>query len=194
MAVTLRVATPEDGAACAAVYAPYVAETPISFETAPPGAADMAARIAKILPDYPWLVAEREGAPVGYAYACRHRDRAAYRWSVDVGIYVAREACRQGIGKALYRALLALLKAQGFESAYGGVALPNAASVALHESSGFRPIGVYPRVGYKSGAWRDVGWWGVSLGAAGNPPAEPVPFAEYRRRPGWDAALSTILP
>lgn len=189
MTVRLRVATPDDGAACAAIYAPYVSETPISFETEPPSAADMAARIAKILPDYPWLIAERGGVALGYAYGARHRERAAYRWGADVGIYLDRDSCGQGVGKMLYRALLALLTAQGFEIAYGGIALPNPASVALHEGFGFRPVGVYARTGYKMGAWRDVGWWELTLGGAGDPPAEPVPFAEWRRRPGWDAPL-----
>jgi phosphinothricin acetyltransferase len=194
MTVSVRVATPDDGAACAAIYAPWVTDTVISFEIDPPDAAAMAARIDKMLPDYPWLVAERDGAPVGYAYGARHRERAAYRWGVDVGVYLRREACGQGVGTALYRALLALLKAQGFETAYGGITLPNPASVALHERFGFTPAGVYARTGYKMGAWRDVGWWQLRLGGAGDPPAEPVPFDRFRQIPGWDAPLAASVP
>lgn len=189
MAISLRIATPDDGAACAAIYAPYVTDLPTSFEIQAPDGAEMSARIARILPDYPWLVAEEGGVPLGYAYASRHHERAAYRWGVDVGVYLAGGARGRGVGAALYRALLALLKAQGFETAYGGIALPNPASVALHESFGFRPAGLYRRTGYKMGEWRDVGWWELVLGGAGSPPAEPVPFAEFRNRPGWDAPL-----
>ncbi len=191
MDTALRIAVPEDGAACAAVYAPYVADTIISFEMVPPTAEEMAARIVKTLPDYPWLIAEAGGAVAGYAYASQHHARAAYRWGADVGVYLAEAARGQGVGKRLYTALLALLKAQGYETAYGGISLPNPASIALHEGLGFTPVGVYARTGYKMGAWRDVGWWQLALGGAvGDPPAEPVPFAEFRRRPGWDACLS----
>lgn len=190
MSVTLRVATPEDGAACAAIYAPYVAETAISFEAVPPSADEMSERIARVLPDYPWLIGEQGGRPIGYAYASRHRERAAYRWGADVAVYVDGAHHRRGVGRALYRALLALLKGQGFETAYGGVTLPNSKSAGLHEACGFTPVGVYRRTGYKMGVWHDVGWWELRLGGAGaDPPAEPVPFAQYRLRPGWDAPL-----
>lgn len=189
MTLSLRVATPDDGAACAAIYAPYVRNTVISFEMDPPDAAAMAARIERVLPDYPWLIAERDGAAVGYAYGARHHERPAYRWGADVGIYVAQDARGQGAGKALYRALIGLLNAQGFETLYGGITLPNPASVALHESFGFTQAGLYRRTGHKNGAWHDVGWWELMLGGAGDAPAEPVPFARYRTRPGWDAAL-----
>jgi phosphinothricin acetyltransferase len=198
MTVSLRVATPDDGAACAAIYAPYVTGTAISFESEPPSTADMAARIARTLPVHPWLVAEEGGAVIGYAYAGRHAERAAYRWAAEVSVYVMRGRHRRGVGRTLYRALLNVLKAQGFETAWGGATLPNPASVGLHESFGFRHVGSYRRVGFKSGGWHDVGWWGLDLGGAscraGDPPPDPVPFAEYRTRPGWVAALSTASP
>jgi phosphinothricin acetyltransferase len=120
-------------------------------------------------------VHDEGGRILGYAYASRHRERAAYQWSADVSCYVRPEARGRGIGKALYTELLRRLEAQGFRNAYAGIALPNDASVRLHESVGFRPIGVYRGVGFKQGAWRDVGWWGVPLGAPESNPAPPRP-------------------
>lgn len=195
MSLSLRVATPDDGAALAAIYAPYIEDTAISLELTAPDADQMAARIASILPSFPWLVAERDGAVIGYAYYGAHHERLGYRWSVNFGVYLAQNARGQGAGKALYRALIALARAQGYEMAFGGITLPNAASVGLHESVGFRPIGVYPRAAWKMGEWRDVGWWGLEIGGAretgepGDPPAEPVPFSELRAAPGWGAAF-----
>lgn len=172
----IRAATPDDAAAVAAIYAPYVRDTAISFETVPPDEAQMAERIVKILPVLPWLVHEADGGVTGYAYAAPHRERAAYRWSVDAAIYLDSGAHRRGIGSALYATLIAALRLQGYHRAYGGITLPNAASVGLHEAQGFRPIGVYPQVGFKFGAWRDVGWWGLDLAPASHEPAEPLPF------------------
>jgi len=174
----IRTATREDAAAIAAIYAPYVLDTVISFETVPPGEAQMAERIAKVLPGLPWLVHESGGRVTGYAYASQHRERAAYRWSVDAGIYLRGDAHRQGIGSALYATLFAALRMQGYHRVYGGITLPNAASVGLHEAHGFRPIGVYPQVGYKFGAWRDVGWWGLDLAPASHEPVEPLSFSD----------------
>ena len=176
--IKLRPARAEDAAAIAAIYAPYVAGTAVSFETEPPDAAEMRERIGRLVAQYPWLVAERDGAIEGYAYACEHRARKAYRWSVDVAVYLHASAQRRGIGRALYGALFALLRAQRYVNAYAGITLPNAASVGLHEALGFRPVGVYRRVGYKSGAWRDVGWWQLELLAPADPPDEPLPFPQ----------------
>ncbi len=136
----------------------------------------MAARIRDTTRAYPWLVAEVDGQMAGYAYASKHRERAAYRWAVDVAVYVdpARQRC--GIGRALYEALLDRLTAQGFRIACAGIALPNPASVALHERVGFEPVGVYRRIGWKLGQWYDVAWYQRLLMPAGaDPPAEPGP-------------------
>ncbi|MBV8062243.1 MAG: N-acetyltransferase, partial [Nevskia sp.] len=153
---TIRLAGPADAAALAAVYAPYVRDTVISFEAEPPDAAEMARRLAAVAARLPWLVAEDGSGVLGYAYAGEHRNRAAYRWDVDAAVYLDSRAHRRGIGRALYRVLFALLRAQGYVNAYAGITLPNAASVGLHEALGFVPVGVYRAVGYKFGAWHDV--------------------------------------
>ncbi len=179
MSAAIRDARPDDdAAACAAIYAPAIEGSAISFEETPPGAAEIAARMRSYQPTHPWLVAERGGEVVGYAYACPHRDRAAYRWSVDVSVYVAAGERGSGHGRALYTELFERLRRQGFRSACAGVTLPNEASVGLHEALGFRPIGVFRQIGFKQGAWRDVGWWQLELAPApaGAPP-EPLPPA-----------------
>lgn len=173
----LRVARVEDAQAIADIYAPYVRDTVISFEDVPPTPAEMADRIAQILPTYPFLVHEAAGDVVAYAYASPHRAREAYRWSCDVTVYARPEVHGKGIGRRLYGELLALLEAQGLHMAYGGIALPNAASVGLHEAMGFRQVALYPEVGFKHGAWRDVGWWAKTLASATDG-AEPIPFAD----------------
>jgi phosphinothricin acetyltransferase len=169
----IRLATPADAPALQAIYAPIVAGTVISFELTPPTVGEMADRIRKTLPAYPWLVLERDGQILGYAYAGAHRARPAYRWSVDVSVYVAEAGRRRGIGRALYERLLALLRRQGFQAAFAGIALPNPASVALHEAVGFVPLGIYRDVGFKLGAWHDVGWWQCPVGDRPADPAEP---------------------
>lgn len=142
MPPTIRLATLDDVEQVQAIYAPYCA-TPISFETEPPTREEMRRRMEKIRGLYPWLVCEDGGEILAYVYASQHRERAAYRWSVDTTVYVRLGRERRGVGRALYTSLLALLPLQGFVNAYAGVTLPNAASVGLHEAMGFRPVGVY---------------------------------------------------
>ena len=174
---TIRSADPErDAAACAAIYAPHVEAAPISFEEIAPDAAEMAARIERIRATHPWLVAERGGEVVGYAYACPHRQRTAYRWSVDASVYVATGQAGQGVGHDLYTELCERLRRQRFRMACAGITLPNPASIALHESLGFVQVGTMRQIGFKAGAWRDVGWWQLELAPAGaEPPPEPLP-------------------
>lgn len=175
----IRRADPErDAAACAAIYAPHVTDGAASFEEVAPSAAQMAERITRLAPTHPWLVEERDGEVVGYAYACEHRPRAGYRWAVDVAVYVQRDHQREGVGRRLYEALLERLRAQGFRRACAGITLPNDASVGLHEALGFAPVGVYRRIGWKHGAWRDVGWWQIDLAPGDHSaPGEPSPPA-----------------
>jgi len=170
----------QDAAACAAIYAPYVSDTVISLEEQPPTEHDLADRIRRTMQTHPWLVAQDEHQVVGYAYATRHRERASYRWAADVAVYVDPQHHRRGIGRALYETLFTRMTAQGLRVACAGITLPNDASVGLHESLGFRPVGVYKNIGYKHGAWRDVGWWQLDLAGADRPPTEPQPPTEPR--------------
>jgi len=180
-AVRIREVAATDAAAIASIYAPYVRDTIISFETEPPAAGEMSSRIAAIVLRHPWLVAEQGGQLLGYAYAGEHRSRAAYRWDVDVAVYLAAAAHRRGIGRRLYRALFEVLRRQGYVNGYAGISLPNAGSVGLHEALGFLPVGIYRNVGYKHGAWHDVGWWALNLQSPPSQPAEPVPYPQLDR-------------
>ncbi len=158
--LAIRQALISDAEAIQAIYAPIVENTPISFEEKPPSADEMASRITATREQgYPYLVADQDGDAVAYAYAGQHRARAAYRWSVDVTIYVAEAARGAGIGKALYEELLQQLRQAEFHAAFAGIALPNPGSVGLHEAVGFTHVGTYQEVGFKFGRWHDVGWW-----------------------------------
>lgn len=175
----VRVASADDAAAIAEIYGPYVRDTAISFEETPPSVAAMRTRIETTLSAYPFLVFEDAGRVVAYAYASRHAERAAYRWSCDVAVYAAPHVQRRGIGQALYTQLFATLSRQGVHSAYAGITLPNEKSVGLHEAMGFEHLGVYREVGFKHGAWRDVGWW-QRVVCKGAPAGEPVAFGDLR--------------
>ena len=168
-----------DATTCADIYAPYVRDTPISLEERVPTAQEIAERIEATTRTHPWLVAEDETGLIGYAYASRHRERASYRWAADVAVYVSPARHRTGAGRALYGTLFARLADQGYRIACAGITLPNEASVGLHEALGFRPVGVYRKIGWKLGAWHDVGWWQLELAAPGTsddgPPREPEP-------------------
>ena len=159
MSISIRPAlAARDAAACTAIYAPFVTDSVASFELEPPDEAEMARRISEYGASHAWFVAETEGQVIGYAYGSPHRTRAAYASSCDVGIYVDPGSSRQGVGKALYAALLEKL-ARSYHAALAGIVLPNPASVALHEAIGFEHLGTYREVGWKHGAWHDVGWW-----------------------------------
>ena len=155
---TIRDATDDDAPACAAIYAPYVAETTVSFEDEPPSAEEVGRRIALARQAHAWLVLEEDGEVVGYAYAAPVKERAAYRWSCEVSVYLARGRSGAGRGRALYEALFARLAERGYRQALAGMTLPNDRSAALHRALGFQPVGVQRRIGWKHGAWRDVAW------------------------------------
>ena len=140
------------------IYAPFVTASWISFELKPPSVEEMARRIADYGASHAWLVAELDGVVAGYAYGSPHRTREAYTSSCDVAIYVDPACARQGIGRKLYTALFLELRKK-YHAAFAGIALPNDASIGLHEAMGFTPVGVYREVGWKLGGWRDVGWW-----------------------------------
>jgi L-amino acid N-acyltransferase YncA len=177
----VRHAEPQrDAAACASIYAPNVVPGPASFEEEAPESGAMAERIATASKSYPWLVSERDGRVAGFAYGSAHRSRAAYRWAVDVTVYVDPQIHRGGVGRELYEALLELLARQRLHIACAGIALPNDASVGLHEALGFDLVGVYRDIGFKGGEWRDVGWWQKRLLPADAPPEEPLPPQRLR--------------
>ena len=157
--VRIRSATPADAVALREIYRPYVETTAISFEIEVPSIEEFQRRISVAVEGWSWLVAEVDDRQVGYAYACAHRAREAYRTSVETSAYVREDYQRQGIGRDLYTQLLNELGERGFGSAFAGITLPNEASVGFHKSLGFEPIGVFPRVGRKFGAWHDVAWF-----------------------------------
>ncbi len=189
----IRLAAERDAEEIAEIYAPNVRQSIVSFETEVPPAEEMRGRIGGAGDRFAWLVCERQGRILGYAYAGEHRSRSAYRWSVDVSAYVREETRGAGVGKALYTSLISVLALQGFYNAYAGIALPNPASVGLHESVGFRPVGVYREVGYKLGGWHDVGWWSLVLRAHVANPAEPAGLSSVLTAGRGDAALASGL-
>jgi L-amino acid N-acyltransferase YncA len=190
----IRLATERDAEQIAAIYAPNVSDTIISFEFEPPTADEMRRRIELTLRRYPWLVCERQGWLLGYAYAGAHGSRWAYQWSVDVSVYVHEEVRRTRVGRALYTSLFAALELQGFYNAYAGATLPNPASVGLHEGVGFQRVGVYRGVGYKLGAWHDVVWWHLPLRQKVVDPDPPADLPSVLGSEEWDAALTRGLP
>jgi L-amino acid N-acyltransferase YncA len=177
MTARIRLAGETDAPAIAAIYRPYVAASRFSFEEIAPEANEIAVRMSN--PLHPWLVAEEEGCVVGYASTSPMRNRAAYRWSVESGIYLTPSAQRRGIARQLLGAHLALLQWQGFVTVVAGIALPNDASVALHEKLGFTLSGIERGVGFKLGEWVDVGRWQRDLALRDADPAEPRPFEPF---------------
>jgi phosphinothricin acetyltransferase len=178
----VRLADPErDAAGVAEIYRPAVESSIATFEEVAPNAEEMERRMRITLERTPWLVMDDGREVAGYAYAAPHRERPGYRWAVDISVYVAPGLVGRGIGRRLYDELLAILRRQGFVNVYAGIALPNPASVALHEAIGMERIGVYERVGYKLGAWVDVAWYGMRLREPPARPTEPVPLGELPR-------------
>jgi L-amino acid N-acyltransferase YncA len=185
----IRFATPADAPAVAEIYGPFCEDSPITFETERPTVAEIEGRIRKIIERFPWLVYENGKEVLGYAYAGPHRDRAAYRWSVDVAIYVSGKCQAQGFGTALYTVLFELLRIQGFFQAYAGITLPNPASIRLHQRLGFEPVGIFKQVGYKANAWHDVSWWALILQTADRPPSETLLIRDVLKREDFRAAI-----
>ena len=190
---TIRLATTDDAAEIAAIYAPYCESTVISFKETAPSADEMARRIAAVGATRPWIVLEDNTGIIGYAYASPHHERAAYRWSVSTAIYISRNHHRRGAGRALYTTLFALLRVLGYRQATAGVTLPNAASVGLHAAFGFAPVGVYRRIGYKMGGWHDVGWYQVEIQPGSESPADPRAIGQIVDTPEWHDAVARGL-
>ncbi|GAB2565772.1 arsinothricin resistance N-acetyltransferase ArsN1 family B [Spirosoma areae] len=177
--MTIRFATPADAPVLLAIYAPYITDSCISFEYEVPTVTEFAERIRIIHQRLPYLVAEVDGRIRGYAYASRHRDRAAYQWSVDTSVYVHPDGHRQGVARQLYTTLFDLLRRQGYFNAYAGITLPNPKSEAFHQTMGFKPVGIYTNVGYKFGVWHDVSWLQLALQAHQPNPALPISITEF---------------
>jgi L-amino acid N-acyltransferase YncA len=169
----VRDASEADAAACAAIYAPYVTKTAITFETDPPDPGEMAGRIAESSRSHAWMVLCEGDRVVGFAYGRPFGTRAAYRWSCEVSVYLELGRRRTGGGRLLYEALFSRLAARGYQTAVAGMTLPNDASVGLHRAMGFEPVGIYRRIGWKLGSWHDVAFAQLQLGAEPDNPAEP---------------------
>jgi L-amino acid N-acyltransferase YncA len=189
-AMRTRIANADDAAAIVEIYRPAITERATSFEIDVPSAAEMAERIAATLEQFPWLVREDGSGILGYAYATRHRERAAYQWCVEVSAYVREGQHRRGVGRTLYQQLFDLLSAQRFHIAYAGITLPNDASVAFHRAMGFVPVGTYRDIGYKFGKWHDVQWLVRRLVPMQDPAGVPIPFREFRCSPQCEDLLS----
>ena len=168
-----RPACARDAARLADIYAPYVADTAITFATAMPTEGEFAEKIARIGAAFPFLVYEEEGRVLGYAYAATYRVREAYRWDVELTIYLAPGIEGQGIGSELMAELLRTLEKQGYVNAYSCITLPGERSVALHRKFGFTQLGVFPHTGYKHGQWHDVVWMSKTLCEAAEHPDDP---------------------
>ncbi len=186
---SVRLATREDGAACASIYAPYVTDTAISFEAVAPDAAEMAARIMRTVERTPWVVVEVEGTVRAYAYGSRHRERAAYDWTVETTVYVDRGHTGGGLGRIAMSAVLAILRLQGAHLAVAGITLPNPGSVGLHLALGFERVGEYPAIGWKLGRWHGVEWFALELGPRDDEPRPLVPLPQVAGTPELEAAL-----
>lgn len=170
---TFRMAREEDVPAILAIYEPYVRDTAITFEYDPPSLSEFKKRVEDISAEYPYVVCQSEQRLVGYAYAHRHMERAAYQWNAELSVYLDRDFHGRGIGKRLYEILIGILKLQNVKNVYGGVTSPNEKSERLHKALGFTKLGTYHKAGYKCGGWHDVSWFEKSIGDYG---AGPAPF------------------
>ena len=175
--MTIHMAACADAQALRDIYKPYV-DTPVTFEEDVPSVDEFERRIDGIIRTYPYLVCVQNGCPIGYAYAHRFRERPAYRWGAELSVYISGEHQGKGVGKALYTALIDLLKEQGVKNVYASVTLPNEKSEGLHRSLGFRTAGIYHHTGYKCGKWHDVLWLEREIGECGGAPAEVIPITQ----------------
>lgn len=193
MSVTIRLAAAADAEQICEIYAPIVRDTHISFEQDIPDVAEMAARIAKTMPRYPWLVCDIQGHVAGYAYASPFRRRKAYQWAAETTVYVHPDYKRRGVSRALYTSLIEVLREQGYCNAIGVIALPNDASIRAHEAVGFRKVGVLANMGYKAGAWHDTGWWQLELRPVTDQPQRPRALTSLTEPGLLDRLLSAGL-
>lgn len=185
--LNIRLVRPEDHGALLGIYQPYIESTAITFEYETPSRAEFAQRVREVVDRLPWLVCEDEKQVIGYAYASPFKKRAAYRWDVELSIYLAQEHTHRGAGTALYRSLLKLLTLQGYYNAYAIITLPNDASLALHRAFGFTQAGILHNAGFKLGRWHDVIYLEKSLRPYGSSIQSPLPLASLDRTLVWRA-------
>jgi len=175
----IRPVRKEDAPAIVEIYAPYVLQTPVSFEEVVPSGEEMISRIERIAPFLPFLVCETNGKVVGYAYASDYRSRSAYRWIKELSVYIHPDFHRRGIGRALYSSVIRILRLQGVTSVLAGITVPNPESVGFHENFGFRKAGEFLANGFKAGQWHNVGWWELDLNPDRRIPCDRIlPFVE----------------
>ena len=177
----IRLATTDDAEGILAIYAPYIRDTSFTFETEVPSLDDFKKRIADYLLNWPWLVCEIDGVIAGYAYGAKYRERVAYQWCVESSIYVHDDFQKNKVGKALYTALIEILKQQGYRNVYAVINLPNDKSVQFHEACGFTYFATYEKVGYKLGKWKNVGWWQLIINEYGVEPEAPIKFSDLNK-------------
>lgn len=187
----IRLVSPTDAPQIHDIYAPIVRETPISFEYIVPEIDEIAGRITKTLQQYPWIVCEIDGQIAGYAYGSAFRSRTAYQWTTEVTAYIHPAFQRHGIGRGLYTSLFAILREQGYFNAVSVIALPNDASIGLHESMGFTKIGTFMNMGYKLEGWHNTGWWQLALCAMPTHPQAPIPIDELAKQFNFTDLLKT---
>jgi phosphinothricin acetyltransferase len=178
----IRIATPGDAEPILKIYAPYIENTSFTFETEVPTIDSFKERISSYLQNWPWLVCEINGVIAGYAYGVKHRERAAYQWSIESSVYVHDDYQRIGVARALYTALIEILKLQEFRNLYAVINLPNDKSVSFHEKLGFEYFATYKNVGYKLGRWKNVGWWQLQLNEYSIEPEPPLKFPEMKAK------------
>lgn len=181
--LTIRLAELKDAQAILDIYAPYVLNTTLTFESVVPTLSEFETKMMQVQARYPWLVCSSEDTVVGFAYANEVRSRDAYRWNVELSIYLDENYHRRGIATALYTALFQILKMQGFVNLYAVITVPNEPSIALHRHFGFTEIGVHPKTGYKFGQWRDVVWMHLRIDGAADPAEHgaPTPIDQVNR-------------
>lgn len=180
----VRPYSPADASAILDIYRPYIEDGPVTFETEVPSLADFTKRLNTIAEQYPFMVLDEGGKVLGYVYACKYRERAAYRWHVETSIYMSAEGKGQGLGKKLYLTLLDELTKRRFTRAFAIVGVPNTASEQLHLSCGFKPLVLHEKAGWKQGGWRDVLWLIHNLYPETNPPEEPL-FGPWNGLENW---------
>ena len=188
--MNVRLATEDDAAAIAAIYAPFCDASVVSFEYKAPTPDEMSARIRSVTEHLPWLVVEEAEKVGGYAYAGRHHERAGYGWAVNAAVYLGDGYRGRGLGRALYTALFDVLRMQGYFKVCAGITMPNPASVGLHRAMGFELVGVYAGIGYKKGAWRDVAWYELALQPERLEPPAPRPISDFVGTHAWRRILS----